>query len=205
MNPNLSDRSTSPTTVGLQVALFRSCQALTAYVARQLPAALASAVDPADVVHDVYLEAMRRSTEFRPNDELHSLRWLKTIARHRIIDLLRHYEAKKRGGGASGTAASGQPLPDASAPTLSLLEQVAVYYRTPSQSAASHEIADLVRREIATLPADYATVLQLRVFEGLSGKLTADRLARTEVAAQALYGRAITALGERLRSTLPMG
>ena len=191
--------ASDPAPVSLQLALFRCGPLLVAYVGRHLPAWLASVVDPADVVQDVYLEAMRRSTEFQPADADHTRRWLMTIARNRLVDLIRHHGAAKRGGQVSVVSAA----PDAS--TVGLLAEVAIYDRTPSKSAAAHEIAALIHRSIADLPADYAQVLRLRYLDGLSGKAVAAELSRTEGAVHVLCHRAVEALRLRLRSTMSLG
>jgi RNA polymerase sigma-70 factor (ECF subfamily) len=186
--------------VSLQLMLCRHGPLLVEYVARHLPSWLASVVDPADVVQDVYLEAMRRSTEFQAADADYTRRWLMTIARNRLVDLMRHHGAAKRGGGRASVA-SGTP----NASTVGLLEEVAVYDRTPSKSAAAHEIVALIHRSIADLPADYARVLRLRYLDGLSGKAVAAELSRTEGAVHVLCHRAVEALRLRLRSTLSLG
>ena len=146
-------------------------------------------VDPADVVQDVFLEAMRRAPEFRPVDADHTRRWLTTIARHRLVDLYRHHTADKRGGG----GATGDDL------TVSLLARVAADGRTPSASAAAHEVVAMVRRAIAELPPDYAAVLQLRFLDGRSSRSVAAHLHRTEGAVHVLAHRALAALRARLR------
>ena len=197
MTPERTDPTSPapPLAASLQLVLYQHGRVLAAYVGRHLPLSLSSTVDVADVVQDVYLEAMRRSAEFRPADADHTLRWLQTIARHRIIDLLRHHGATKRGGRAVGTAGGY---------TVGLLEEVAVYDRTPSQSAAAHEIAQLIHRSIDDLPPDYAQVLRLRYLDGLSGKAVAVQLSRTEGAVHVLCHRAVEALRLRLRSGMTL-
>ncbi len=198
-DPNLRPSPGPSGPVSLQLMLYRHGRVLTLYVAHLMPPSLAVALDPTDVVQDVYLEAMRRSAEFRPNDEDHVRRWLKTIARRRVVDLLRHHEAAKRGGGAVG------PGQGAGGSTVGLLEQMALYHRTPSQSAMQHEVFALVKRSLADLPDDYATVLRLVFIDGLSDKIVAARLARTEKSVHHLCKRAVEALQLRLRSSLSLG
>src|SRR4051812_42065253 len=70
------------------------------YVRRQLPNDLAGACDVPDVLQDIYLEAFRRIGEFAAVDSTSIQRWLTTIARNRIVDVVRHHRALKRGGGA---------------------------------------------------------------------------------------------------------
>jgi len=100
---------------------------LLSYVTRHLPPDLKNIVDPMDVVQDTYFEACRQMAGFRPMgpDSFH--RWLVTIARHRMVDLLRLYRARRR-------AVNWKQADDS---VLYMLDQLAVYRRTPSRSAAS--------------------------------------------------------------------
>src|SRR4051794_41089338 len=62
---------------------------LLSYVERHFPVVLQPAHQPMDVLQDVYFEAFRRLGEFVPEGDDASYRWLVTIARHRMCQLLR--------------------------------------------------------------------------------------------------------------------
>jgi len=102
------------------------------YVLRQMPHKLRSIYDAEDVVQDVCVDACRRMSDFKPGGQDAVARWLMTIARHRIIDVLRARHAAKRGGGRAAA--------DDHAGLVTLVETLAVYRRTPSRSAAAHEL-----------------------------------------------------------------
>ena len=69
---------------------------------------------------------------------------------------------------------------------------------SPSHAAAEREAAVLLANRLSRLPADYQTVLLLRVFEGLSAEEVATRMNRTAGAVRMLQMRALTALREEL-------
>src|SRR4051812_15566418 len=68
------------------------------YVTRHLPAELKEWLDPQDVVQDVFVDAFRRRGDFPIHDAEEAVRWLLTIARNRLIDLVRQHRALKRAG-----------------------------------------------------------------------------------------------------------
>jgi DNA-directed RNA polymerase specialized sigma24 family protein len=79
-----------------------------------------------------------------------------------------------------------------------LLRQFAIYARTPSQSAMSHEAILAVERGVAALEPDYQKVIQLRYIEGCSIKETSVKLGRTEGATHMLIYRGLIALKSSL-------
>jgi RNA polymerase sigma factor (sigma-70 family) len=188
--------ATPPVLRPLQVALAAQRAGLLAYVDRRLPASLRSWVDPADVVQDVCCEALRREGHFRPGDDPTGRRWLFTIARRRIIRLLeRARVARQLTECGLGAAAGMDPL-------AGLLEQLAVYERTPSQSAASHERMAAVQRALARLSPDHAVVIRLRYVDRLPAAVVAGRIARSPAAVDKLLQRAVAALRVELRSLI---
>src|SRR6476620_6771519 len=79
------------------------------YAERHLPAEIQAWVDPNDVLQDTYFEAFRRLAHFQAADENAAYRWLVTIARHRIAELLRTRRTARRGGN-MGHAAQGDSV-----------------------------------------------------------------------------------------------
>ena len=177
----------------LQVALAAQRAGLLAYVERHLPASLRGSVDPADVVQDVCYEALRREAHFRPGDDPTGRRWLFTIARRRITRLLeRARVARQLTECGLGAAAGIDPL-------VGLLEQLAVYERTPSQSAASHERMAAVQRALARLRPAHAAVIRLRYVDRHPAAVVAATTGRTPAAVDKLLQRAVAALRVQLR------
>src|SRR6185295_11476983 len=66
------------------------------YVERHLPPELRDAIDAQDVLQDTFAAAFRRIGSFKPSGEDAGYRWLVTIARNRIINLVRFVRAAKR-------------------------------------------------------------------------------------------------------------
>jgi len=167
-------------------------EALLQFIQRQIPRDLARIVDAVDVLQETSIEAFRQIGNFRPSGENAVFRWLATIARNNLIDLVRKHRAKKRVGGVMIS------VEDSS--VISMLEQLAVYSRTPSQSAARHEFMAAVQRALLNLPEPYRQVLTLRHIEGRDVKTTAEIMNRTGRAVEHLTSRALIQLKEELGS-----
>ncbi len=174
----------------LRALLLAQRGAVLAYVDRRLPPSLRGLVDPADVVQDVCCEALRHEQAFRPQDDPTGRRWLFTIARRRITRLLeRQRIARQR-------TESG--LPVGTDPVVGLLEQLAVYERTPSQSAAAHEAMADVQRALARLAPAHAAVVRARHIDRRSAIDVAAELGRSPAAVDKLLQRAMAALRAEL-------
>ncbi len=185
-----TDPTDEPRPAGVLIAaLFAHRAALTSYVDRLLPPVLRAAVDPADVVQDVCYEAMRREAEFRPADDASGRRWIFTIARRRISRLLQRQQLARR-------------APPADDSLADLLETLAVYHRTPSRSAASHETWQIVQGSLGRLRPEHASVIKSRYLDGLPPAEVAARTGRTANAVDQLLHRAMTALRSDLRSVM---
>ena len=160
---------------------------LAAYVGQMIPSSMNRLVESQDIVQDTFFEAFQRLGEFSANDEGAALRWLKTIARNRLIDVMRMHNAAKRDHRRMTEEVSHGSM-------VGLLHELVVYRRTPSRSAAAHELLHALERSIDRLSPDHREAVALRYIEGLSFKVTAQRMNRTEDAARMLAGRALQAL-----------
>jgi len=182
------------------LAFFRDN--LLAFVTRLMPPELRPLIDPQDVVHDTCIEAFRRIHEFKAVDSESVRRWLFTIARHEVVDLVRTCRRAKRGGGRVGidlaAGAGGAPADEDG--VARLLGELAVYERTPSRSAMRHELRLALEQSIGRLAAPLRDAVRLRHMTGLSFKEVAVRMDRTERAVQQLCTRALRELREELRS-----
>ncbi|MFI5380487.1 MAG: RNA polymerase sigma factor [Tepidisphaerales bacterium] len=175
----------------LQEVLAAHHAQLLAYVTKHFPAEVRNIVDPQDIVQDTCFEACRLIGKFRPDGEDSTFRWLITIARHRMVHLLR-IQRSRQGKGDEGCQGD--------APIVAALSELALYRRTPSRSAASHEFLAAVEQSIARLPPAYRQVVTLRHLEGLSVEETAVRMNRTPDAVYWLCSRALQAIRLDLRS-----
>jgi RNA polymerase sigma-70 factor (ECF subfamily) len=192
--------------VALQALLHRYRVRLLEYIRRHLPSVLVPLFTPEDVFQDVCIDAFRGIGQFIPDSEASIGAWLLTIARHRMIDLLRAHNARKRGAGTLGASPDrvlrlkggedGQVYDG----MVALLETLAVYRRTPSKSAAAHELAAALERSIDRLPPDYRQAIRLRHVEGMAPKQAAAQMNRTEGAFQLLCNRGLKRLRVEMRS-----
>ena len=172
--------------------LFAERARLLAYVKRHLPLELQAWVDPNDVLQDAYFEAFRRLAQFKATDENSAFRWLVTIARHRIVELLRTRRTARRGG-PDAHAAQGDSV-------VAMLAELAIHLRTPSRSAARHEFMAALEQSLNRLPPDLGEALSLRYIQGFSCAEIGEKMGRTERAVHMLCNRALKVVRRELRS-----
>lgn len=178
--------------LSLQLLLHAQRARLMEYVRRHLPAELAGFIDVQDVLQDTYINAFRRMGQFTPGEPDSVYRWLVTIARHRIAELLRLHRSDKRGGGRGG-ATEEESL-------IQTLAQLAVYQRTPSRSAAAHEFLAALEQSLRRLPDAYRDAVNLRYVQGLTPGEIASKIGRSERAVHMLCNRGLKAVRLDLRS-----
>jgi RNA polymerase sigma-70 factor (ECF subfamily) len=165
-----------------------------AYVQRQMPDDLRRAFDPQDILQDTWHEAFMRMHQFKAGDPDAVYRWLATIAHNRLVHLIRMHRARKRGGDLRHQEMSG----DGSLGLL--LEHLAVYRRTPSASAAGHELVSKVEQSLRRLPEDQGQAVRMRHLDGLDVSEAAARMGRSPGAFRMLCNRGLKALRVELRS-----
>lgn len=173
---------------------------LLAYLDRHIPARLRSFVDPQDVAQDAFFEAARSWHRVTLDGPESVWRWLVTIARHRLINVIQAQQAAKRGGGLRHAGAAGAAADASHDSVIGMLHDLAAHSRTPSQSAAQRELLVLLDRCVGQLEPAYRDAIRTRYVQGLSLKETAERLGRTEDATQKLCARGLQSLRSGLRS-----
>jgi RNA polymerase sigma-70 factor (subfamily 1) len=196
----LADQPSHCDAAALEHLLDRYRAPLLDYARRHIPTKLRGVLEPNDVLQDTFFEAFRRLNQFNPRDADSSYRWLVTIARTRIINAVKAHGAAKRGGLAQGhkLLVNGEPL-------VSMLAELAVYERTPSQSAIAHELAAALEQSISRLPPDYQTAIRLRYIERQNVDAIAVALGRSQRAVHMVCNRALKALRKDLRSESHFG
>lgn len=174
--------------------LFEACRSYLLAVARQsLAASLRAKVDPADVVQDTFIEALRDFPHFRGESGRQLLVWLRRILRHNLIDLCKHFESHCR------CVSQEVPLPDqqhvAAGPARELL--------TAGGAVCEQLIAQEQRRALnaalARLPTLYREVVQLHFGERCSFSEIGNDLQRSPEAVRKLTGRAVQRLRQEMR------
>ena len=111
------------------------------------------------------------------------------------MDAIRAQRAAKRSG---GRVAVEEPTRSQDDSMIALIEMLAVHERTPSRSAASHEAVAAVQAGLEQLKDDYREVIRLRHIEGLPMAEVAERMGRSQGAAQMLARRALEQLSDAI-------
>lgn len=158
----------------------------------QLGRTLRAKCDPSDLVQQTLLEAHRDFAGFAGQHEPELLAWLRQILAHNLFNLARHYHAQQRNAAREVSLEQLQAGLEHSSAVLGRV--LAADTPGPSQAAAQREAAVRLAETLARLPADYQTVLVLRVFEGLPAEEVAQRMNRSAGAVRMLQLRALTAL-----------
>ena len=130
-----------------------------------------------DVVSETFLAAVRQVNRLTPEGGSVA-GWLIGIARHKIGDLWRHRRRVHSGGGAEDRAEATPGGIDPAAPLES--------------AETRHRVAEV----LDTLPDDQRVALEWKYVEKLSVREIADRMGRTEKAAETVLYRARKAFRE---------
>ncbi|HUU95956.1 MAG TPA: sigma-70 family RNA polymerase sigma factor [Phycisphaerae bacterium] len=181
--------------VAIHQLLMRHHDQIAAMLAKKIPPDLAGLLAAEDICQEAYVVAVRELASFQPRGKNAFFKWLLTIAERKLIDAIRALRAAKRGG---GKKALELPARSDASSIAGLLEHVAIHERTPSRSAADHEIVSAVQNALAGLKEDYRTAIHCRYIEGLSAAETAARMGRSEGAVLKLCERALQQLAESI-------
>ena len=158
----------------------------------QLGGRLRAKCDASDLVQQTMLEAYRDFSGFQGAHEAELLAWLRRILAHNLCNEARHFTAQQRD--AAREISLDQVRDGLDRSSAALGQCLAADTPTPSSIADRHEASVRLADKLARLPANYQTVLLLRVFEGLSAEEVAQRMKSTAGAVRMLQLRALTAL-----------
>ena len=147
-------------------------------------------VDPADVVQEAHMEAMRRLGSFLDNPVMPFRLWIRQITLDRLLMLRRRHV-----GAARRSVEREAALPDGSAATP---RQLTASASSPSQHAGRQELAGKVREAVARLAEDDREIILMRTFEGLAFEEVARLLGVESAAARKRHGRALLRLHQLL-------
>lgn len=160
---------------------------------RHLPHEMRRTISPEDVLQEVFLLVFVNIHRFRPDRDGAFDRWLSRVATRKLVSMIREARAGKRGGGRQEQ----RPAPsERSRSGLNLLDLVATYDRTASQSAADHEALQALHDAMETLPDRYRQVLELRYMQEMDVAETAVIMGCTGRAVEMATRRAINRLRE---------
>lgn len=148
-----------------------------------------------DLLQEVYLRALAGAGRLpaKSPGEVELLRYLRTIARHVVVDVVRAARAAKRDGRVVSLSRS-----DWSRAGVGV-EEFADDTAGPLTRLEGAEESERLRMAFERLSPDHRRVLGLRKFEGLSAAEAGARLGRSEKAVHSLYRRALEAWEAALR------
>jgi len=148
-------------------------------------------LDPADVVQDAQMQAVKRLPRYLEQQAMPFRLWLRQLAGDRLLNLRRdHIGAARR------SLAREVALPEDSAAQLA--GRLLTSSSSPSQRLSRQELAQRVREAMARLSESDHEVLLLRHFEGLSNAEVGALLGLTPSAVSKRYGRAVLRLHDLL-------
>ena len=178
-------------------ALERFRPYLTVLARVQIGRRLQGKADPADVVQETFLRAVRDVAQFRGTSDRELAGWLRQILASRLADLVRHY---------CGTQRRDVRLEQALQVELDQSSQVlerglVAPLSSPSQQAAGHEQAAWLAQALERLPEDYREVLVLRHLEECAFPEVARRMGRSVEAVKKLWARALARLRRSVGDT----
>jgi RNA polymerase sigma-70 factor (ECF subfamily) len=163
---------------------------LTVLARTQVGRRLQGKVDPADVVQETFLHAVRDVRQFRGKSDEELAGWLRQILAARLADLVRRY---------CGTRRRDVNLERALQVELDQSSQVldrglAAPHSSPSERAIRNEQAAQLARALERLPEDYREVLILHHLEECDFLEVARHMGRSVEAVKKLWARALAQL-----------
>ena len=189
-------RASGGDSAALELLLLQYRSDLLRYITKKIPDDIRRTIEPQDILQDVYFEVFRKMESFKATEPGMALRWMLRIARNRLIDLVRLTGAAKRGGGRQTVLAES----GSDDSVVKLLQDLSVYERTPSRSAAAHELLAAVQQCLNRLPPDYREALRSRYLEGMPVNDIAARMNRSSGSVLMLCNRGLKALRIEMRS-----
>ena len=148
------------------------------WVATRLPRGLRAKLEPDDVAQQVLFSVYEHFDRFEGGDLAAFHGWLFKIAENQILDLHKHFDAKKR----------------------RLPEPRPFHQTTPSQAAARNDEIARMRSMLEGLPDRFRDILRLRSLEERSYEYCADALDRSPSACRTLLTRALNALRDAMEA-----
>jgi len=171
----------------LERELFARADRMRAFIESRIPPRFRASIAAEDVLQDVWINAFRALPRFRMLGPDSLDRWLHTITRTRLLEVLRDRRAVKRGGR--------ERFLDADARLATSLDDlfacVAGVGHTPSSDAAIREARQFLQSNLERLTVDRRTAIALQYFDGLTRRQIAERMGVTEAPVNTLISQGI--------------
>jgi RNA polymerase sigma-70 factor (ECF subfamily) len=168
---------------------------LRARLLRQMDQTMRAHLDPEDILQQVYLEAFRALSQFAYLGKDSFLRWLFTIMDRKLIDEHRALHAERRD---VRRRVSAPPTAN-EASYVDLIQRLQVATSTPSRVIRTREAVAALQSCLASLPAHYREVIEMRFLQGQSVAEVARHMKRTPGSIHMLCHRALTQLREQFQ------
>lgn len=176
----------------LESLLVARHEPLLRYIEQNVPANLQSKESAEDLLQLTYLQAFKSIQSFEPKGPGAFFAWLKTIARHKLIDATRANKHERQIGQSPATGSGSVSS------YHNLLEKVAQSGAGAGTLAMADELRGAFHVALDNLPDHYRVVVQLRYLEDLPLEEVAERLNVTTGAARGLCHRARQAVRDEI-------
>lgn len=155
-------------------------------------------IDAADVLQEAYLEIARRLPDYLQNPHVVPFVWMRQMTLQKLVDLQRVHFRDKRSPQRElvANAVGNEPQGTSIALATFLIADIT----SPSQAAVRAEETAQLSAALQEMNEIDREVLALRHFEMLSNQQVAEVLGLTVTAASNRYVRAVTRLGEIMKS-----
>jgi RNA polymerase sigma-70 factor (ECF subfamily) len=180
-------RATAGDLVALEQLFLLHYDEIASQVVANLPKSAQGLIGVEDVLQETFAHAIRDIQRFELSSEHGFAQWLRAIADHRLRDLIRGLNRKKRGGQYQRlrVAPRGQ---DSS--ILELVDALSADDETPSRVASRNETVQAVHIALDLLPEKYRKAIDLRYLQGKTVAETAAAMRCSPSAARGILERA---------------
>lgn len=174
--------------------VLEACRAYLQIIAyEETDSVLCRKIDPADLVQQTFLEALRDFSKFQGEPDA-LLRWMRRLLLNNLANLRRDFSRDKR------SVKREISLSDSDSSSYWAI-QLCANASSPSFHAMKVERKDALEQAVARLPPDYQTVIHLRYQELFSIEAIAETMHRSENAIRKLCVRAMELLKREVDPT----
>ena len=167
--------------------LLSNYEYIGSHIASKIPHQYRTEITVDDVRQEVLITVFRR-IETLKSDSPSTLRsWLQSIAEHQVSNVVRRYQARKRGGPELRRVVSKETNSGRMANPVDLLSDKD---KPPRKNAEHTEAVQAVKVNLSDLPSDQRCAVKLHYFDGESIEKTAAHMNRTAAAVSGLLQRA---------------
>ena len=175
-------------------ALFENCRNYLLLVANSsLGEGLQAKIGASDLVQETFAEAQQIFDRFDGKSQEELLRWLTRILQNKLGNTIKRFVGSdKRDVSREERLAAEHPSSATAVPSAPV--------NSPSGEVITVEEEMRITAAVTELPADYQTVIRLRIVEGRRFEDVGKCMNRSADAARKLFGRALTELQARVTS-----